>query len=1207
MRRFLQFFLLLGGIILLAAATLPWWLGAALRPLAKAQGATFARYERLGYARFRLQGVQFERGSVRVTVDQVEAGTPLLWLLSSSNRQAAATDWKVEVTPQADVSPKTSAGLPGMPALHDRLELIAAGLARWLPSAQLGYGEVRWPGQTLTLQRTDWQDRTLTIHGLAWRNFSGDVTSAWPAQGPTSVQITTSDGTTRLDWSGAGVKGTASIWGQPLKIETQFPADHWMPASADFDAPDWTLPAERLKLGSPYASVRGRAHLAWSQNRYTISAHAAAIPRDATKSAPPFEAQIEAYGDTRGATVTALQVLSPFATANLSAPVALDFAQGFQAGVAKLTVNADLSKQSWFDARGQVHGLVGVSGSGQQDFNLECSDLRLGDLNLPHAVARGTLQWPRLAVAALDLQLDDSSRVSGRGAIDLVRRELSDGTLQAQLSGAWFAHWLPEGAPWSRAELSATFSGPLDAPTHAGQAAITGASLGALQPMDLAATWRGRGLALDDFTVRATAGTSSLEAAGTLDAQQVQLRSLSLGRTGQPPWTLSAPARIAWAPEWQAGPLRLEHGDGFISVALTGGADRTWRFDAANVESPWLNDWLALTGPAWRINTAHSEGKLAEGKLVFTAQLNGQIVLPSLPADVRLRAHGDAAGIELDELSTTIGERVVTSASGHLGVAWDARTASHVQVDWKSPLKVDAQVTPDSPLWAVLTDLTGATVETPRAEARIGGTLEQPTGELRVTAARLALSQSGLKERLPEITNLTLEARADTAGLTVDTFSARLDEQVVQAHGKLPARRADWASLRRDPLAFLWQRGEGHLELADADLARLARRVPNFLAAQGKLTTRLDLASGGALTGELHLRNAALRPIDPLGAVQEINADLALADRRLEIQSWSAKLGGEPVELRGTIELPPESQPKVALELQGKNLPLVRRAGLIVRSDLILKAATQRNGATLVTGTVTLHDSVVMADLSVLRPTGQTRARRQPPYFSVEVEPFRDWLLAVDLLGPRAVKIRTPVFNGVASTRFKLGGTLGEPRAVGEVTVDEGRVLFPFATFTVQLGAIRLSEADPFHPQLAVNAQSRYHDYLLRLEANGPLESPHVLLSSNPSLDAAQVLLMVTSGQSPETDPAAATGSARLARLGTYLGQGLILGSGADASRLEVSSGSQVSAQGRETYEFTYRLNDKWALVGEYDEYDEYNLGVKWRAYVQEGDASAKK
>ena len=408
----------------------------------------------------------------------------------------------------------------------------------------------------------------------------------------------------------------------------------------------------------------------------------------------------------------------------------------------------------------------------------------------------------------------------------------------------------------------------------------------------------------------------------------------------------------------------------------------------------------------------------------------------------------------------------------------------------------------------------------------------------------MALAKGEFKERIPEITDLVLEARADDSGLIIDQFHALLDGQRVQARGRLPTGREDWQKFRQAPLAFLWSHGDGHVEVADADLAQLAKRAPDFMAAQGRLSARLDLAAGGALSGELHLRNAALRPIDPLGAVQEINADLALRDRQLEIKSWAAKLGGEPVELRGTIALPVAGPPRVALELQGTNLPLVRRTGLIVRSDIALKATTGSNDATEVSGLVTLHDSVVLADLSVLRPTGQSTARRRPPFFSVEVMPFRDWSLAVDLRGSQAIKIRMPVFTGVASARFRLGGTLGEPRAVGEVTVDEGRVLFPFATFDVRLGSIRLSEADPYHAQLNVNAQSRYHDYLLHLDATGPLDAPQIALSSNPPLDATQLLLMVTSGQSPETDAAAASGSQRLARLGTYFGQNMLLGSG---------------------------------------------------------------
>jgi translocation and assembly module TamB len=93
---------------------------------------------------------------------------------------------------------------------------------------------------------------------------------------------------------------------------------------------------------------------------------------------------------------------------------------------------------------------------------------------------------------------------------------------------------------------------------------------------------------------------------------------------------------------------------------------------------------------------------------------------------------------------------------------------------------------------------------------------------------------------------------------------------------------------------------------------------------------------------------------------------------------------------------------------------------------------------------------------------------------------------------------------------------------------------------------------------------------------------------------------MVMTGQ-PPTGEATSSGAHRFALLGAYLGRGIFqdLGVGGE-NRLEVSAGQQVSAQGRETYEIEYNLRERWSLVGEYDEYDSYNAGVKWRVYTQE-------
>jgi translocation and assembly module TamB len=49
--------------------------------------------------------------------------------------------------------------------------------------------------------------------------------------------------------------------------------------------------------------------------------------------------------------------------------------------------------------------------------------------------------------------------------------------------------------------------------------------------------------------------------------------------------------------------------------------------------------------------------------------------------------------------------------------------------------------------------------------------------------------------------------------------------------------------------------------------------------------------------------------------------------------------------------------------------------------------------------------------------------------------------------------------------------------------------------------------------------------------------------------------------------------------------------------RLTISSGEQISEQGRPTYNVEYKVTDRWSLVGEYDRFGDLNAGLKWRVY----------
>jgi translocation and assembly module TamB len=336
--------------------------------------------------------------------------------------------------------------------------------------------------------------------------------------------------------------------------------------------------------------------------------------------------------------------------------------------------------------------------------------------------------------------------------------------------------------------------------------------------------------------------------------------------------------------------------------------------------------------------------------------------------------------------------------------------------------------------------------------------------------------------------------------------------------------------------------------------------------------------------------------------LQDLKADLALVGRGVEIRTLTAKMAGQTVTVKGSAEINGDGTPRFGFSLQGENLPFVRQVGLLLRGDLDLKLVSMANGIGKVSGKVKLRESLFSTDVRDLVPKGGGTAgpAARPPFFSVDSQPFNAWQLDVDLSGERFLRLRTPVFNGLASMHFHLANTLAEPRATGQAVIDEGQVLLPFATFAIQQGTVQLSEANPYEPALFVTGTSRRYGYDLRLELSGTASLPVLLFSSSPPLTSEQVLLLVMAGETPNNE-ISYSGNQRAARFGAYIGESLfssVSGDSSAADRLSINVGEKISQQGRETYDVEYRLGERWSVVGEYDEFDDYNAGLKWRALM---------
>ena len=1207
-RPFLRFAFGASIAVTLALIALPWWLGLILPRAARTVGATFSRYERLSYTRFALHEVNFRLNGTTVSTARLEADSPLVWLFRRTFGQpgpVTTATWRVEIALSSAPSATPSGWLP----LRAQLRSAFVSLRPWLPRATLGPGELTAPAFALKLTAATWENSTLTLRAVSTplAPVAADLTLALFPQNQDLLQLTvalahpTYPARLAVESRADSLTGQLTFLDQPAHLAATFAPTGWLPATATLRADAWDLPGSRLPLFSDYATLRGNARLDWRDAQLTLDADAAGDPAPQT-SAPPLTAQLQARSDGTTLHFTTLQVTAPGLRADLAAPVIIDRAGKLLSGDSRFTLTADLAAWPQLTAQGTVTGEARVTPGPAQlsrvDFQLAAKALSVRAWQLSAFTAAGHLDWPQLTLTTAALESTNGDRLTVTGGYDFSSREVRDAQVSGRVARATLAPLLPAALDFATLALEARATGPLTALNHSGNLTVDALALPPLKPLALTATWQGLDRTLAAFSATATAGVTRLTAAGYSTTDAITLTAFSFGAL-----LLTSPATLRWAPEPQLAAFNLASADSDsgLSAAFRLGPAGTIDVAVKNFASSALADLITLPAPAWVITALALNGSWDRGPLTFTTTADATLALgENQSARVNLSATGDPTGLQLTALNVLAGTETALRATGQLPftVTPHASAPPTFSILPDAPLALNAATEPTAAFWTQLHALTGVELVAPQFSAKLTGTWSQPRGTATLRATRLALDPARFDLSLPAVEAFELDLTGDPTGLVLQKFSATLDGQAIRATGRLPVAAGSWnTTLRTTPLALLTDAAELHLEIPDADIAALAHHLPDYLAPQGRLALDLTLKPGGNLTGFLRLTDAASRPFGALGAIQDINADLQLSGRTLTLATLNARTGGQPVTLAGTVTLPRRAPPQLDLTLKGTNLPLVRQLGLLLRGDLDLRLTTPAADATLLAGSIRLHDSLFLADVRDLIPSGERGTTARAPYFAVETAPFNRWRLDVAVDGDRFLRLRTALFNGVASAHFRLTGTLGAPLALGEATVNEGNVLLPFASFAVQQTSIRLTAENPHDPSLWVTGTTRRYGYDLRLELSGALSAPVLTFTSSPALDSKQVLLLVMAGQLPG-NPGVITERQRATRLGTYLGKSLLGSLGGDSAagdRLNFTTGERISRQGRETFGLEYRLDERWSLVGEYDEFDDYNAGVKWR------------
>ncbi|MEO6005284.1 MAG: translocation/assembly module TamB domain-containing protein [Opitutus sp.] len=1202
-------FLVISSIVVLALAVLvlsvPWWMGEALRQFGPKFGVTFTRYERVGYSRFALEGVEVRHDPVVVTVTRAEADTPVLWLwrrwLSKPGRVVGG-EWTTVVS-ASNKTQAPSKSDSGWVPLQKTLHRVADYLALWVPEVEAGRGVVSWPGQEITFASVTWKDRTIACPDAGYRILHASVRAAFSAQGLLDANIATLDGagSAVIRSEGASVRASAKWWEQPAEFVANFEPRGWLPHTADVRASQWELPAARLKLGSNYSVARGGGVIEWKEGQLRLNLSASAQPVEHTP-APPLAVEVHGHAADGAFVAEALQVNLPGIDAHLTAPVAIDRGARLRSAPSNFTFNIDLAGQPWFPASGRLQGTGQIGANAEQqvriDFSASGDDVSVAETAIKRASTSGALDWPRVNLKEGVVVGADGSELKFSGGWDILTREIVNASVRGRVARALFSRWLPEYPKFDAIDVDVTAAGPWATAKHEGRAHAVDVTFPRMRPVALTLEWKGTGTTVDHFDLGSSAGSAAIAAAGTADRTHLTLRALTISEGDATRLELTAPAEMTWGSGVQLSSLDLSGPEARLEAAMTWRADGQARVRLQHFRSEWLRPWLVLPSTNGTVDLLEADAHWANGPATFTVNAGVTVELGNnRAAQVAAQLSGAGEGIEINSLRVAEGGAVIVTANGRVPIAVRPTGTPRWEILERAPFSFDATSAPNPSFWEKITQLTGVEIVQPEIAVHVGGSLREPKGEARLSAAHIAPLDGKAKAQWPKVGMLNLHALGDQNGVSVEQFSVAIEGQTVRASGRLPIDVNTWRDLRADP-GELVRRSEIHLEVPDAEIAAFVHYFPEYIAPKGRFQLDLKFQGEKSVTGFIRLNGATSRPLGPLGVLQEINADIQFRERIAHLQAVTARMGGQLVTLQGTAELKAGQQPALDLTLKGENLPFVRRAGLLVRGDLDLKLATENRPTPLISGVVRLRDSLFFADIRSLLPSGTKGVAGRPPYFSIETRPLNTWGIDVQVLGEKFMRLRTPVFNGTATAHFRLDGTLGEPRLAGEAAVDQGTIRLPFSSFAVQQGEVRFS-AGEVEPQLFVTSTARRYGYDLRMELTGATSSPKLTFSSSPPLEAEQLLLMVMAGEAPHNE-VSTTDRQRVARVGAFFGQTLLGSLGGDptgADRLTISSGTDISEQGRETYNIEYKLSNRWALTGEYDEFDDYYGGLKWRIY----------
>lgn len=1225
------------ALTILLLLAMPVWFGWILRPVLEEFDTQYTHYERIGYGRFALSGVQCDLAAVNFQADRIELHTPSSWLWriylgaqDDARPYLSVRGWRLEIKDQPNQPnqlKKSESTFVPLPVHYQTLETVLRQLQQWTPSFAINDGTVVFGDQAIAMTQLALDDSKLSLT-TASPAFAQGGTLSLDFRDPESRKLSITlpahgfASSVKIAGGQSEVSVTAKTTFQENQIDwfAEFGLESFIPIRATLASEAFRIPAERLRT-QELAEVTGALSAVWSNDGLNLNLKANAIaPDSAATVRDSVEFSIQASHMENLISLNQFSLKTDWLHISGSTPLKFDYSQTQLTEPAAISIDANLGRQKWINATGTVIGEVQLIPQGavppEVALKLGSESLSIAGFQAGMSELHANLSWPLLEISKAEIRFAGEELANLSATVNLADRVVTKGKLAIESLTA--PETITQKVSYQNAALISTFEGPIERLSHSGELKINRLTIPQLRPMDFETEWSAKSLNFEHVKVGLSANETKLEFDTSISRSNqalvctLQRLNLTQGKTSI--LDLSNRAEIRWNPKetptpngpaWTitTTPIRFQGDAASVSVDAAVDFPESGHV-SANVNGltgSHFKDFISATPPNISIDDLNLSGGWTNGPLEFLLETSLSVPInEELRFFTNLKAKGDSNGVTIENANVSNDAGTILEGVGNIPLTFHPSTPQEIhKLDSEGPIHFRISTTTNESFWAAIGKLSNLTFTEPELELNIAGSISTPSVQLSATTEAISFNSAEVAGEISSVKNLRGRIELHQTAIRLKELSLEFQGQPVIASAEAPVH------LKSTVLGEFvdWRKTQGRIKIQDADLSQIASAFPTQLSPQGILNLDLEISPNLQWNGTMKIDNAATRPIPSIGSIQEIHGDIRFLERQLIVESLHGSVGGSQINLSGVIDFAEEKLrdgfPLTDLKIQSENTPLVRRPDLVLRTDLDLAISNATNSTPVVSGLVRLRDSFFLSDVKALQPGGVSTPDRRPPYFSIASPLLENWRLQLKVEGNEFLRIQTPLFSGRASTHMELENTLREPIALGDVTLNSGTIQFPFANLQITQGFVSLTSENPYQPELLITARSPVFGYDVTMSVRGPANEPSVELSSTPSLSSEQIMLMMTAGELPKRE-ITFTRQQKATRMGMFLGKGLLSkfssGSGG-ADRLTIRSGEYVSSEGKQTYSVEYRLTDQWSLVGEYDRFSQFNADLKWKFF----------